>query len=84
VTQALITCRELIEFLDRYVDKELSTEERERFDRHLSVCTACVAYLHSYRETIRMTAMLAESEDPPPADVPEQLITAVLDARRRA
>jgi anti-sigma factor RsiW len=83
MTRARLTCRELIEFLDRYVEMELLPGERARFDAHLAVCTACVDYLHGYRQTRRLTSLLAE-DAPAPDDVPVRLIAAILDARGRS
>ena len=71
-----VTCRELIDFLDDYVAGELPPEQAALFERHLAVCPSCVAYLASYRETIRLARGAAE----PPAveDVPPELLTAIL------
>jgi len=33
-----MTCREFIEFLWKYASDELSSEEREQFDYHLTRC----------------------------------------------
>jgi len=77
-----LTCREFIDFLASYLDGEIAPGERERFDQHLGVCPACVDYLASYRETIRLSAESA-SEDDLLDDAPEDLIRAVLAARRR-
>jgi anti-sigma factor RsiW len=79
----LLTCQELIDFLAAYVEGELAADERAEFDRHLAVCPACVDYLHGYRETIRLgQALGAESELADEA--PEQLVRAILAARRRS
>lgn len=69
------TCRELIEFLDDYCAGELPAERVDGFERHLSRCPSCVAYLASYRETIRAArhATTVEIEDIPP-----DVLTAIL------
>ena len=78
-----ITCKELIDFLWAYVSDELSAEERSEFDRHLGVCSSCVAYLDSYKKTIEMEkAMVGKMADEECADVPEDLVQAVLKARK--
>ena len=84
MTRPLMTCRELIEFLDRYVAGELDPVQREEFDRHLALCPPCIAYLETYRDAIRL-AREAETE---PAEgvtgaMPEELVAAILAARRR-
>jgi anti-sigma factor RsiW len=79
-----ITCRELIDFLDRYVDDELSPPMKAKFEEHLEVCAACVEYLHSYRETIRLAADAWQDEELATLDVPTRLIEAILAVRNRA
>jgi anti-sigma factor RsiW len=80
----MLTCRELIEFLADYVEGELSADERARFDAHLAVCPHCVDYLHGYRESIRLgRAAFADATDVPD-EVPEELVDAILAARKRS
>ena len=71
-----MVCREVIAFLDDYVAGSLEPARRAEFDRHLAACTSCVAYLASYRETIRM----AKAASPEIEDVPPDLIAAILAA----
>jgi len=85
VTRPLLTCKQLIDFLDGYVEEELSADERAEFDRHLALCPPCIAYLESYRATVRLgRSALAPSEEEAPNDVPEALVHAILAARRRS
>jgi anti-sigma factor RsiW len=80
-----MTCRELVEFLSAYLAGELAREERGRFEEHLAVCPECARYLRSYEETIALArGAFAHPDDPVPADVPEELVRAVLAARRKA
>jgi anti-sigma factor RsiW len=77
-----MTCREFIEFLWQYVADELSSEERERFDYHLTRCDPCVRYLQSYKEKIKIGKVaLTPSDEPVPTEVPEDLIQAILSSR---
>ena len=79
-----MTCRDFIEFLMEYLSDALTAEERAIFDAHLSECPWCVAYLKTYRETVALgKAALAEREKDIPEDVPEDLVQAVLAARRK-
>ena len=73
-------CRELIDFLDRYIDGALPAPVAARFEEHLAVCEACVEYLHSYRETIRLAGDAWCDDDALDA-VPPELIAAILAAR---
>ena len=50
--------------------------------RKAGLCTACVNYMNTYRETIRIGKLACrEPEGPVPADVPEELVAVILDAR---
>jgi anti-sigma factor RsiW len=78
-----ITCRELIEFLNLYLDGELPPERVVEFERHLSVCDSCVNYLATYKKTIALGKAACEDLDSPVgADVPEELVAVILSARR--
>lgn len=74
-----ITCRELIDFIADYLERSLSPEQQLDFDRHLSLCVSCRAYLDSYETTIR----LAKSHDRSLDEAPAELIAAILEVRRR-
>jgi anti-sigma factor RsiW len=50
----VITCRELADFLNEYLDGALPPRRRAEFERHLEACPECVRYLQNYRETIRL------------------------------
>jgi anti-sigma factor RsiW len=79
-----MTCRECIEFLMDYMSQELPEDTREVFERHIKACPDCVAYLTTYRETIvlcRESFRVADEEVP--ADVPEDLVQAILAAQRK-
>jgi len=65
------TCQDVITFLDDYIAEALPPERRESFDRHLAACPSCVAYLGTYRETIRLAKATIE-------DIPPEVITAIL------
>jgi anti-sigma factor RsiW len=80
----MITCRELADFIDAYLENDLASDEQHSFDAHLRACPACVAYLATYEATIVMSkAAFGRDEDEVPADVPEQLVKAILASRRR-
>jgi len=65
------TCETVIAFLDDYVAETLPADRRESFDHHLAACPSCVAYLASYRETIRLAKATIE-------DIPPEVITAIV------
>ena len=77
-----MTCREFTEFLNAYLDGELSPAEVAEFERHLAVCANCVDYLETYKQTIGLAAAaFADGGDEPvPDDVPPELVQAILAA----
>jgi anti-sigma factor RsiW len=50
-----LTCQHVTDVLVEYVTGEMEAGRRAAFERHLSGCSDCVAFLHTYRETIRTT-----------------------------
>jgi anti-sigma factor RsiW len=83
--QPYIPCSEVLEFLWAYVAGELPPERAHEFDRHLAVCPSCRAYLDSYRKTIALSreSFRPELRGPAAEALPEDLIQAVLAARRQ-
>jgi len=77
-----VTCRDVIEVLDRYLSGELTPERRAAVDRHLAACADCTEYLAAYQRTQALVRDAFETDDPP-ADMPEALARSILDTRRR-
>lgn len=79
----MITCREFEAFVHDYLDGALSERQTKVFEWHLRVCRECRDYLEAYERSIEAgKAVLGPGEEAVPKDVPEDLIRAVLDARR--
>jgi anti-sigma factor RsiW len=79
----MVTCRTFVEFLMDYLDGGLSASQRDEFDAHLAACTACVAYMNNYAETIELgKAAFKDPDAAVPSEVPEDLVRAVVAARR--
>jgi anti-sigma factor RsiW len=76
-----ITCRELVEFLDLYLEGELPPDRTVEFERHLSVCEPCLNYISTYRKTIALGKEACRPGILTAADVPEELVAAILSAR---
>ncbi|MFO0810637.1 MAG: zf-HC2 domain-containing protein [Gemmataceae bacterium] len=77
-----MTCREFIEFLYAYDAGGLADAERAVFDDHLAECPACQVYLRTYRQAVRLgKAAFAPTNDAVPAEVPEELVQAILATR---
>lgn len=80
----MMTCRELNDFLIDYRSGDLSPDEHARFEAHLAQCSHCVAYIRSYEETIRLgKGAFSHPDDTVPADVPNELVQALLAVRPR-
>jgi anti-sigma factor RsiW len=79
-----MTCRELTGWLADYVSGELPAEERRSVDEHFAGCPDCAAYLETYEATVRLGKLaLQRAGDRARADAPEELVAAILAARRR-
>jgi anti-sigma factor RsiW len=78
-----MNCRDIIEFLAEYLDGELSVTTHTEFERHLAICQSCVAYLATYRETIRVSRFVSVQKSDLLDDAPEELIEAILHSRQR-
>ena len=76
-----MTCRDFADFLLDYVDGALPGDTRRRFDEHMAICPDCVQYLQQYAETVKAGRLAMADELP--ADVPEELVSAILRARDR-
>jgi anti-sigma factor RsiW len=79
-----ITCQQLIDTLDAYVDGTMPQAERAEVDRHLAVCPDCVNYVNNYRQTIAMgKSVFKDPRAPVPTDVPTDLVNAILAAAKK-
>jgi len=79
----MMKCREVAEFLMEYLDGALGDAERRVFEGHIEDCPACVNYLETYRETVRLGRSVCTPDAEVPPDVPEELVQAILSARRK-
>ena len=73
-----MTCREVIEFLLDYSAGELPPETLVLFHEHGGKCPPCLAYLESYEQTVKLCRGACQQAA---AEVPEELILAILSAR---
>ena len=64
-------CRDLVEAVTAYIEGEMSSEDRARFDGHLALCDGCTNYLAQIRESIRLTGTLD------PGTLPDEQRTAL-------
>ena len=75
-----MNCREAIEFLQDYAEGRLPEEIRRSFQAHLDTCPPCGDFLRSYRSTAELSRAAFEE---PCAELPAELLDAILRARRR-
>jgi anti-sigma factor RsiW len=76
----LLTCREVCAFLDEFHAGELDGMRASAFERHLSLCISCRAYVDSYRRVVEMEK--DAFAEPALADPPAELVAAILSIRR--
>lgn len=79
-----LTCRELADFILDYLSGELPPEVLSAFEQHLGVCPNCVEYLEQYRTTIGLGSAAFSDLEAPVTDAPEDLIQAILAARKKS
>lgn len=80
-----MTCKELVDFLDDYLEGALPENQRCVFEHHLGDCPPCLDYLESYRRTVEAARAALDPDGLEPittCEVPPQLIQAILRARR--
>jgi anti-sigma factor RsiW len=66
-----LTCQQLTDVILDYVTNEMEPALRAAFERHLERCSDCVAFLHTYQETIRTTRSVCHE------DVPAEMVNRV-------
>ena len=47
----MLNCKESIDLLLGYLDGELPENEARELEAHLSACTPCIEFVHSYKQT---------------------------------
>jgi anti-sigma factor RsiW len=79
----MISCAEFEGFILAYLDDALPRRQKIVFEMHLRACRECRDYLKAYRASMTLAAeSLGDVSDFEPEDVPEDLIAAVLAARK--
>ena len=67
ITMAEMSCKELVELVTAYFEGALDPNDHARFERHLTICPGCVAYVEQMRETISLVGDLREEDISPDA-----------------
>ena len=71
-----ITCQELTELVNDFVEGALPADETALFEQHLNFCDGCDWYVDQIRVTVAAVGRIEES------DVPPQVRDRLLDAFR--
>jgi len=77
-----LTCQELVELITSYLDDALTSEKRQRLERHLTYCHGCRAYLEQMRVTLRLVGRLSTEDIPD--DLRDGLLAAFHSLRKSA
>lgn len=78
-----MTCRDVADFIADYVAGDLAPELRDIFTGHLGRCSNCRSFLTQYLDTISVgRAAFTNFEADADTEVPEDLIVAILNARK--
>jgi anti-sigma factor RsiW len=75
-----ITCQQVTELVNDYVEGVLGAHETALFERHLSFCDGCDWYVDQMRTTIAAVGRIGESDVPP--SVRDRLLAAFRDRER--
>jgi predicted anti-sigma-YlaC factor YlaD len=79
----MITCEVFEDFILAYLDDELSVKQKFAFEMHLKLCRECRDYLKAYRVSLTLAKdSVSETVTLLPDEVPEDLILAILEARK--
>ena len=62
--------------------QKLARDHAATFDRHLAVCPDCTNYLESYRKTMGLS--VAAMSELGKREIPEDLVRAILEARKES
>jgi anti-sigma factor RsiW len=72
-----LPCNQFVELVTDYLDGTLDAELRARVDAHLEICSGCRSVLAQWREVIRLSGRLAETDiDEAAPDVRANLMSA--------
>lgn len=79
----MITCEAFEDFILAYLEDDLPPRQKFVFELHLKVCRECRDYLKAYRASMDVArTAYAETAEALPETVPDDLVRAVLDARK--
>lgn len=66
-----LTCQQVTDTIIDYLNDDMQSETKRRFDNHLQGCADCRAFLATYNSTVRATRSLSYDA------IPEEMRTRV-------
>ena len=60
-----LTCQEVVELVNDYLEQALDVEEAAAFEQHLNFCDGCDWYLDQMRTTVEAVGRIREEDVPP-------------------
>jgi anti-sigma factor RsiW len=72
-----LTCQQVVALLVEYVTEDIAPQTRTAFEAHLCDCPDCLAFLATYKETIRTTRSVRYEA------IPEEMLARVRRFLRR-
>ncbi|MBI2205135.1 MAG: zf-HC2 domain-containing protein [Candidatus Rokubacteria bacterium] len=69
----MLRCQDIVELLDAYLDGALDAADAAALGAHLAGCEDCMAFMKTYRGTVRKSRELSERQLPP--ELRERLLT---------
>jgi anti-sigma factor RsiW len=75
-----ITCQEVVELVNDYLEGALPPDETELFEQHLSFCQGCESYVEQLRATVATVGRIGEEDLAP--DTRQRLLDAFRGWRR--
>ena len=75
-----MSCRELVQVINDYIEGVMPPSDRKRFEEHLAICPGCQTYLDQMRQTIGAVGRL--SEESIPGEVRHALLQAFRDWKK--
>jgi anti-sigma factor RsiW len=57
-----LTCREVVELVNDYLEGAMAPPDRARFELHLDDCPHCVTYLEQMRVAVALVGRLRDDE----------------------
>lgn len=59
-----MTCREIFERLNDYLDQELDPDLCDKIDNHVENCEPCIAFINTLKKTVELFQGYDEGEAP--------------------